>query len=306
MRIIALAIAAGMVLYPPITVSAELPVIDVHLHVWDESQFPSPPPMYPDSGLAGAQSQQEMIDETLAQMEEHNVVLGLIHDDPQRMKLLKKRAPEQFQSYPYVFTDDFVDHKELGEKFESGEWQGIGEVGTQYHGLKPTDAFLWPYYEIANRHQVPIFWHTGLSFPGITRSQPKFRADYGRPLHWEDVLVRYPDLRAVLVHAGHPYLDEIIAVLGVYPNVYVDTGAIVHVMPPREFYRYYGALIDAGFSNRILFGSDQMSWPGAIGYGIDLIRAAPWAEDVKRDILYNNAARFLQLSEEEIASHHRH
>jgi hypothetical protein len=37
-----------------------------------------------------------------------------------------------------------------------------------------------------------------------------------------------------------------------------------------------------------MFGSDQMVWPGAAQ---------------KRDILYNNAARFLRLSKEEMARH---
>jgi hypothetical protein len=36
------------------------------------------------------------------------------------------------------------------------------------------------------------------------------------------------------------------------------------------------------------------------------IEEAPFlSEQQKRDILYNNAARFLRLSEDEIAQHHR-
>ena len=38
---------------------------------------------------------------------------------------------------------------------------------------------------------------------------------------------------------------------------------------------------------------------------IAIIEEAPFLSDEqKRDILYNNAARFLRLSEEEIARHH--
>ena len=53
-----------------------------------------------------------------------------------------------------------------------------------------------------------------------------------------------------------------------------------------------------------MFGSDQMTWPGMIERGLEAIESAPFlTEDQKRDILYNNAARFLRLSDEQIARH---
>jgi predicted TIM-barrel fold metal-dependent hydrolase len=40
-----------------------------------------------------------------------------------------------------------------------------------------------------------------------------------------------------------------------------------------------------------------MVWPGAIEYGISVINQAPFlSAEQKRDILYNNAARFLRLN----------
>jgi uncharacterized protein len=280
------------------------PVIDVHLHVWSEHQFPAPPHMNEAAGLPGAQSQEEMIAETVAQMDTNDVVLGLIHDDPANLELLRKEDPSRFWALPKISTQKRPDLARFGKMVERNEWLGIGEILTQYNGLEPTDAALWPYYKMANDHDLPVFWHSGLSFPGITQLQPKFRAELGRPLRWEEIFVKYPDMRSVLVHAGHPFLDEILAIMMLYPSVYTDTGAIIHVVPPEEFYRYYSVLIDAGLGDRIMFGSDQMAWPQSIGYGIDVMRNAPWDAQTKRDILYNNAARFLQLSEETIDQHH--
>jgi predicted TIM-barrel fold metal-dependent hydrolase len=49
-----------------------------------------------------------------------------------------------------------------------------------------------------------------------------------------------------------------------------------------------------------------MIWPGIIEPSIQSIEEAPFlTKEQKRDILYNNAARFLRLSKEEIARHHR-
>jgi hypothetical protein len=53
-------------------------------------------------------------------------------------------------------------------------------------------------------------------------------------------------------------------------------------------------------------GSDQMVWPGVIERSIAVIDEAPFLDAVaKRDVLYNNAARFLRLGKDEIARHHR-
>ena len=54
-----------------------------------------------------------------------------------------------------------------------------------------------------------------------------------------------------------------------------------------------------------MYGSDQMIWPEAIAKSIDAIESADvLTPEQKRDIFYNNAARFLRLSEAEIARHH--
>lgn len=63
--------------------------------------------------------------------------------------------------------------------------------------------------------------------------------------------------------------------------------------------------MEAGFGDRVMFGSDQIVWPGVIERAVAVIREAPFlSEEQKRDILYNNAARFLRLSDEDIARHH--
>jgi len=81
---------------------------------------------------------------------------------------------------------------------------------------------------------------------------------------------------------------------------YVDVGIIVYNQPRPAFYRYLQAIVDAGFADRVMFGSDQMVWPGTIERAIAVIEEAPFlSEEQKRDIFYNNAARFLRLSKEE-------
>jgi predicted TIM-barrel fold metal-dependent hydrolase len=128
---------------------------------------------------------------------------------------------------------------------------------------------------------------------------------HSNPLLLEDVLVEHPDLRLYVMHAGWPMLDELIGLLYAHPQVYVDVAVINWVLPRAEFHRYLRRIVEAGFGDRIMYGSDQMNWPQSIRKSIEAIRSAPFlSEEQKRDILYNNAARFLGLSDETIARHH--
>ena len=100
-------------------------------------------------------------------------------------------------------------------------------------------------------------------------------------------------------------LDELLALMYAHPQVHVEVGVIVHTVPRPAFYRFLRGITDAGFGNRVMFGSDQMVWPGTIERGIEVIEEAPFLSALeKRDILYNNAARFLRLTEAEISLHH--
>ena len=83
-----------------------------------------------------------------------------------------------------------------------------------------------------------------------------------------------------------------------HPQVYVDLGVIDWTRPFANFHDYLRRLIEVGFGNRILFGSDQMVWPEAISIAITNIMNAKFlSEDQKKDILYRNAQRFLRLKE---------
>jgi len=90
-----------------------------------------------------------------------------------------------------------------------------------------------------------------------------------------------------------------------HPQVHVEIGIIVHTIPRPAFYRFLKGITDAGYGNRVMFGSDQMVWPGTIERGIHVIEEAPFLSDQeKQDILYNNAAKFLRFTDTEIAKHH--
>ncbi|MDX1421105.1 MAG: amidohydrolase family protein, partial [Rubricoccaceae bacterium] len=182
-----------------------------------------------------------------------------------------------------------------------GRLGGMGEIGSQLVGIPPNDPRLAGYFALAAEFGVPVLIHT----EGIGPALPTFRAAAGRPLLLEEVLVRHPDLKVFVENAGYPFLDEMTAMMYQYPNLYGDLSTITWVIDRAAFHRYVEALVGAGLGKRLMFGSDQMRWPEKIGEAVEAIEEADYlTEEQKRDILYHNAARFLGLSEAEIARHH--
>ena len=46
-----------------------------------------------------------------------------------------------------------------------------------------------------------------------------------------------------------------------------NIGVIDWVLPRSEFHTYLRRIVEAGFADRVLFGSDQMVWPDALPIG---------------------------------------
>ena len=182
----------------------------------------------------------------------------------------------------------------------------LAEFSPQYAGLRPDHPDLEPYFALAEELDLPVGIHMGLGPPGAAyKGMKDYRMMDSNPLYLEEVLIRHPNMRLFVSHAGWPMLDEMIGLLHAHPQVYVDIAVINWALPREEFYHYLRRLVEAGFGERIMYGSDQMQWPQAIDVAIEAIQSAPFlSEEQKRAMLYDNAAKFLRLSEEEMARHH--
>jgi predicted TIM-barrel fold metal-dependent hydrolase len=213
----------------------------------------------------------------------------------------KKVAPARIITGLRFSPDMKIPVEQLRKWFASDSIRVLGEVVGQYRGITLSDSLMEPYLALAEEMDIPISVHVGPGPPGIAYAGAKnYRARFHSALVIEEALIRHPRLRVIVAHAGWPMIDDMLAVLYAHPQVYVDLGIICYAFPKKEFYNYLQRLVDAGFEKRICFGSDQMIWPQTIGAGIETINQATFlSPEQKRDILYNNAARFLRLTEEE-------
>lgn len=189
----------------------------------------------------------------------------------------------------------------------AGKVKVFAEITNMYGGIEPDDPRMEPYWKLAEELDLPVGIHLGPGGPGEPYlGNVKYRARLQSPLTLEEVLVRHPRLRVYIMHAGYPFLDDLIALMFTHPQVYVDVSMLNNVEPRAGFYRFLKGIIDHGYGERVMFGSDQMVWPGLIEPAIRSIAEAPFlTAKQKRDIFYNNAARFLRLTKEEMAAHKR-
>jgi predicted TIM-barrel fold metal-dependent hydrolase len=279
------------------------PIIDVHVHAYakDErwtSKVPDPVTGQPIT----ATTEQAHMQATLAEMKKYNIVKAVVSNDYQAVLRWKAASPDHIIA-SYGFDDpSSADLAFLRREHTAGRLMALGEIGAQYKGIAPNDPKMEPYWALAEELDIPVGLHTGLAPPNTPyQCCPKFRTSLGNPALLEEVLIRHRKLRVYLMHAGYPYLQETIAIMHIYPQVYADLGAIDWRRPREDFHEYLRALVRAGLGKRLMFGSDQMVWPEGIGLAIEGIESASFlTEEQKRDIFYNNAVRFLRLDEKKL------
>jgi predicted TIM-barrel fold metal-dependent hydrolase len=319
---------------PAFAADSRLPIIDMHLHAM-AADANGPPPLglcspFPEFPLASAteewaatfiawqkkppcadpvwspETDEALRQQTLAIMERRNVY-GVLSGTPARVRQWRDAAPGRFiAGMGFQLGPDAITPAQMRELYTAGSFEVLAEVTNQYLGIGPSDPRFEPYLAVAEELQFPVGIHVGTGPPGAPYlGTEKYRAALHSALTLEDALVRHPKLRLYIMHAGWPMTDDLLAVLWAHPQVYAEFGAIVFALPRPEFHGFLRRIVQAGFGKRIMFGSDQMVWPGLIERALEAVESAEFlTPEQKRDILYNNAARFLRLSPEEIARHH--
>ncbi|PKP12249.1 MAG: amidohydrolase [Bacteroidetes bacterium HGW-Bacteroidetes-3] len=270
------------------------PIIDVHLHAHNLWTTQTDTLWYP-AKFKRPSSSNELMRQSLLMIDKYNIVYAVASGAPEVVQKWQTASDRLIPGYETweAFTPEHIER--IRQKIISGEVKVLAELVTQYDGIGASDAELEPLYSLAEQYDIPVGIHMGLGPSGIAYTE-KYRSRLSNPLLLEEALVRHPNLRIYVMHAGWPMLDEMIAMLYAYPSLYIDISVIDWYIPREEFYTYLKRLVDAGFSNRIMFGSDQMQWPQSIGLAIEEIESARFlTKQQKRDIFYNNAVRFFKL-----------
>jgi uncharacterized protein len=149
---------------------------------------------------------------------------------------------------------------ELRRGIEDLGFRGV-KLAPIYQNYHVMDERVLPVYEYCEKRGLPILIHQGTTF---FRDAP---LKYALPIQLEDVALRFRDLRMVIAHMGHPWIDETVVLIRKQPNLYADVSALYY--RPWQFYNALMSAVEYGAAQKLLFGSDYpFTEPGASGVAV--------------------------------------
>lgn len=282
------------------------PIIDMHIHAFGEGNpmfGMTHPPTLRGKTYKGVNSAIEHKEKTLEKFRKHNIIKAVVTNGQ-----LWSNGNEEL----IIIGDADKTISALRTQFEENKLKVIAEMGPFYAGILANDSSIMPYFELAQTLNIPVGFHVLPGGPNygihhFPEMLGKTRVKNANPLQLEDALVKFPNLKLYIMHGGWPYIEDLKGLMYAHPNVYVDISVLNWILPQEELNNYLKSLINAGFGNRILFGTDQIVWPETIDDAVESVNSAHFLTiRQKEDIFYNNAAKFLGLTEEEIAKHKAH
>jgi predicted TIM-barrel fold metal-dependent hydrolase len=135
------------------------------------------------------------------------------------------------------------------------------KLGPNYQIFDPLGPAALRIYELAERHGLPILFHQGAS---PVRDAP---LRFAHPLLMDEIAIRFPELRVVMAHLGHPWQRETIVTIRKHPHVYADVSALFY--RPWSFYEGLRLATEWGALDKLLFGSDfPIATPGETAAGL--------------------------------------
>jgi predicted TIM-barrel fold metal-dependent hydrolase len=122
------------------------------------------------------------------------------------------------------------------------------KMGPAYAGFDPRDERCAPVYACCQAAGIPIIFHTGTTF------NREAMLAFSRPWLFDEVAMRFPELRIVLAHLGHPWHAECLAVIRKHPHLYADIAALYY--RPWQFYNMMVLAQEYKVTHKLLFGTD--------------------------------------------------
>lgn len=173
-------------------------------------------------------------------------------------------------------------------------FKGIKLYPTMAH-FDINDSRFYAFFEHAAKLGLVVLSHFGAS--PFTESVLK----YSHPLLVDDLASRFPALKFIIAHMGHPWQRDTAIVVRKHRNVFADVSGLWH--RPWEGFNSLLTAIEWGITDKLLFGSDYPIWTPH--FAIEKLRSLPQQfrgpgmpylpEDVIDGIIHRNALDLLGI-----------
>ncbi len=211
---------------------------------------------------------------------------------------------DEVAEYVKDYRDRLLQFGSVNPRLNSNPLPRLEEISSKYEikGLKlhPVHQLVKPnayrpeeanlksleqIYQFASDHELPVQIHTGTSM------FPKARNKYGDPIFLDELPLDFPKLKIILSHGGRPiWMETAFYLLRRHRQILFDISSI----PPHRLLDYFPRF--EMIADRAIFGSD---WPGpgvkTIHENIKEFLKIPLSEEVKRKVIYDNAAKLFNI-----------
>jgi len=238
----------------------------------------------PDA-LAGGETRDSSIEETLAQMDQFNIAIGVVHTNDDRSLDALKRYPDRFvgimPTNPHLGMDAV---RAIQKAHDDYGLRGISMFPSGQNPPCPiNDKHWYPIYAKCVELGIPAFCTTGVPGPRIPM-MPQYVG------HLDEICYDFPELKIVMRHGAEPWVDLAVKLLLKWPNLYYSTSAFAPRYWPKEI---------INFANTR--GADKIIYGGYFPMGLELSRIfremdnVPFKDEVWPKFLRENAARVLGI-----------
>jgi predicted TIM-barrel fold metal-dependent hydrolase len=227
----------------------------------------------------------DAIDETLREMDAHNIGVGVIHLSDDRAAEALKRYPDRFVALLPVDANQCMDAvRAIVKAKEEHDIRGVSMFPAGLQPPVPINDKLWyPVYAKCVELDIPVFCTTGVPGPRI-KMQPQYTG------YFDEVCYDFPELKIVMRHGAEPWEDLAVKLMLKWPNLYYSTSAFAPKYWPEAIVRFANSR-----------GADKIIYGGYFPAGLELSRIfremddVPFKDEVWPKFLRENAARVLGL-----------
>ena len=157
-----------------------------------------------------------------------------------------EKANDYIAALIRAHPDDLIGMAAVNPRFR-GVKAAVAELVRAIEELRLTGLKLYPMYDhyAVNDRDIafPVFAQAmELDIPVMVHMSTTPVRDaplqYGQPILLDDVARRFPELRLLVAHAGFPWVDECIALVGRHENMFMDISFFNSVLGRRETYDF--------------------------------------------------------------------
>lgn len=168
------------------------------------------------------------LDAAVILAEDYSETMGSPIVSNEEIRTIMDYAPGRFIGFASVDPRQLEALEKLKYAFDVLKLNGL-KLNLSHLHLSPDDSRLEALLTLCQKENKPVMFHAGFSW------EPDSPSSLGRPILYENIAIRYPELRFCLAHLAWPWVDELCMLLLKYKNVYTDTST-VFMDSPKNYY----------------------------------------------------------------------